>query len=361
MPEQNQNTIVISALGMLSPIGGNAEQTCAAIRASISSFNEHPFYECICDNQQEEEGTICFTSRVPHLEPETYAEERLLQLATPALQELISKSCFSLQKSAKSGLLLALPQPDKVTKYWQLDSYFATQLCQRAGLGKFKLTDVNQEGRSAMFSLVNDAISYLQSEKLDYCIVGGVDSWLDSTRLENLDNDWRVKSQRNVDGFIPGEAAVMLMLETQNHARSRGISALSTISAIGFGYETQSFHTECDSSGEGMAKAIETVMQSKPANHFYESVYCDLNGESYSAYEWGLMQARLGKVFEKVKKLIHPAENCGDVGVASGGLLLACASMALKKGYNQGNDALLLATSDTGTRAALTLQMALLN
>ena len=70
------------------------------------------------------------------------------------------------------------------------------------------------------------------------------------------------------------------------------------------------------------------------------------------------MQTRLGTTFEHVKKLIHPAENCGDVGAASGGLLLACASMAFKQGYHMGDEALLWTASDTGKRVALILQRA---
>ena len=355
MSEPTAETIVITGLGALSPVGANAEQTCAAIRAGMAAFKQHAYYECIPDTTQQNDEPTCYTASVPVIDPYLDGPERLLQLALPALHELIDNVQFNLQDACASGLFLALPQGDEVVNSWQLDTWFIPQLCQRLSLADFKTTKINQEGRSGVFSLVADAIEALQTGQLDYCIVGGVDSWLIAKRMALLDADWRFKSERNVDGFIPGEAAVMLMLETAAHAQARGAPALTRIGAVGFGMEPETLYSDQVSTGQGLADALNGALQSPTTQHFLESVYCDLNGESYSAFEWGLMLARLGPTLEHIKKLIHPAENCGDVGAASGGLLLACASKAFQHGHPIGHEALLWTASDTGKRSAISL------
>ena len=357
MSDPKVNDIVVTAMGAISPVGGNAEQTCAAIHANIAAIKEHAYYTCIAKDQYDDELSLNASS-VPFIDPYLDGAERLLQLAIPALLELFGNTLLDKQNTDNAGLLLALPQSDESTNDWQLQRTFIPQLCHRLELANFKTSNINQEGHTGMFSLIGDAIEQLQSGQLDYCIVGGVDSWLFEKRLVLLDKTWRLKSGRNIDGFIPGEAAVMLLLETASHASTANRPILSQISGLGGGTEIENIDSDKNSSGEGLAEAITNTLQYSSVDQHFESVYCDLNGESYRGFEWGLMQARLGTRFENIKQLIHPAENCGDVGAAIGGLLIASASTAFQHGYNKSGHALLWTASDSGQRMALHLQAA---
>ncbi|MBE9564448.1 MAG: hypothetical protein IMF17_04315 [Proteobacteria bacterium] len=159
-----------------------------------------------------------------------------------------------------------------------------------------------------------------------------------------------------MDGFIPGEASIMLVLETESHAKSRGTQALSRITAFADGMEPEPYSSQKTSTGSGLSDAINGILQQTDPGKSFESAYCSLNGESYYAFEWGIQLTRLNKVFEKMKDLIHPAENCGDIGAATGGLLIACASKAFQHGYNVGEESLLWTAADNGQRMALCLQ-----
>ena len=67
---------------------------------------------------------------------------------------------------------------------------------------------------------------------------------------------------------------------------------------------------------------------------------------------------RLNAVFEKISCLEHPAEYVGDIGAATGGLLIASATYALQSGLNESNKALLWSSADSEQRMALCLERA---
>ena len=56
-----------------------------------------------------------------------------------------------------------------------------------------------------------------------------------------------------------------------------------------------------------------------------------MNGETFRAADWGAASARLGARVSAELSMIHPADVIGDVGVASGGLLIAVAAEAFSK------------------------------
>ncbi|MDH5571730.1 MAG: hypothetical protein OEY89_08195 [Gammaproteobacteria bacterium] len=349
-----RSNVVITSLGALTPVGPAVEQSCAAIQAGISRITEHAFYECIPDDPEWDEYLPLFSSSVPTLDPFLDGFDRLLELTIPALTEVVENASLKRSDIPRAGLFIALPQSDAATYNIGLASNFIPQLCKRTGLTGFKTSSINQSGHTGIFEHVIDAITLLESGELDFCIIGGIDSYLLEQRLDLLDAAWRIRSERNVDGFIPGEAAVMIMLETEQHAKDRGMVPLSKIKSVASGQEPETITSQKTSTGSGLSDAITGVLQHTNADSF-QTVYCSLNGESYYAFEWGIQLTRLSKVFGNMTDLIHPAENCGDVGAATGALLLACASQAFKLGYNAGEEMLLWTSANNGLRVALTL------
>jgi hypothetical protein len=68
------------------------------------------------------------------------------------------------------------------------------------------------------------------------------------------------------------------------------------------------------------------------------------------------MMSRLESVFAQAGELCHPADCCGDVGSASGGLLMACAINDFLKQPNKTQHALLWTSTDNGKRMALHME-----
>ena len=165
--------------------------------------------------------------------------------------------------------------------------------------------------------------------------------------MEILDHAYRLKSARNVDGFCPGEAAVALLFEDARPRR--GVTRAAAISAIGLGTEPEPLRSDKVSTGTGLVQALRAAL---PVDRGPEFLLCDLNGESYRAFEWGVAQARLGARLEGLRRVVMPARSVGDVGAATGALLIATAAEAFARGWAPGEDALLFTGSDGPLRAA---------
>ncbi len=355
MTEQTPR-IVITGIGAITPVGATAEQSCAAIAAGIMRFNEHAYYQCTPEDPEWDEPLPLFVSDVPVLDPFLDGAERLLQLALPALSEVMAKAKLKRRDLEHCGLMVSLPQADKAVNALNLPAKFVPALCKLTGLNTFKLWKTSQTGHTGVFTLIQSAMQKLKAGDVETCIVGGVESYLLEERLDTLDAAWRLRSGRTVDGFIPGEAAVMLLLETAAHAKARGAPILATLGPLGAATEPETIHSQKNSTGEGLSQAIENALQASTAGPGLDTVYGSLNGESYYAFEWGVTLTRLNAVLAALKPLIHPADAIGDTGAATGGLLLALATEAFKKHPAPSATSLLWTSADNGHRMALTLQ-----
>jgi 3-oxoacyl-[acyl-carrier-protein] synthase-1 len=67
-------------------------------------------------------------------------------------------------------------------------------------------------GRAGMTEALGAALALLKDSSIPYCLVGGVDCFVDTARVAALVDDERLLTQSNKDGFKPGEAGVMLLL-----------------------------------------------------------------------------------------------------------------------------------------------------
>jgi hypothetical protein len=65
--------------------------------------------------------------------------------------------------------------------------------------------------------------------------------------------------------------------------------------------------------------------------------------------------SRLGIHFDAMSTLVHPAESCGDVGAASGSIILLCAVQALAAGKHADKPVLAWLASSGSERMALML------
>lgn len=351
---EENNSIVITAMAAVTAVGGNVEQSTAAINAGITPFVEHCYYECTPDDPEWDEDLPAYVAAVPFIEFHIDNHERFSQLIIPALKELFAQSNIKRQELAATGLLVALPAPDSGVQKLPIDDQWLAKILRQMGLVGLKNARTNRDAHVGVFTLVNEAMALLQSGQLEQCIVGGVDSYLLQSRMAHFDKLWRLKSSRNVDGFIPGEAATMLMLETQEHALARGAEVLASIDGVGFGVEPNNYDSEKASSGKGLTDAIRATLIDVSSNTNIGVIGCDFNGESYASQELGLISTRLGDRFDANTEISHPADCCGDVGAASGGLLMVSAVERIRQSDTE--NILLTTANDDGRRSALLIK-----
>jgi uncharacterized protein (TIGR02270 family) len=157
--------------------------------------------------------------------------------------------------------------------------------------------------------------------------VGCVDSLCETTVLDEFCETDRLKSGTNPVGFVAGEAAGVILLELESHARSRNAAIHAYISAWGRGVETHPWTGSTRSTAKGLSSAFREAFALLPGKgEEIDMVIADLNGERARAYEWGLTEGRIFPIDDKIRELKHPADCAGDCGAAMGIVLLATAA-----------------------------------
>jgi len=348
----SENNIVITGVGMVSSIGNDWEQSCAAHRAGINQFLEYEdFYpeneEMVTDELQ---PLIAARSSSIGVQME---ELRAPKLMVPALQDLISNSNIPREMFDSTIFLTAVSPGESAKHEKRLLSAYKQELLKLSVncSAKRKLIKTNHTG---FIELVSAASMLLASGECQACILLAVDSLNSFETLEALDGKERIKSKKSPSGLIPGESAVAVIVETQAHALAREAEIMATVSATAKTTEQNILSSDRPSSGLGLSTAIRQVCEQ--ANEFRPSwVVCDLNGETYRAYEWGMTQVKANDVLSNMSVLWHPADCFGDVGAATGGLLTALVVKAFEKQYAPANDCLIWCSDDNGKRATLVI------
>ncbi len=328
----------IRAIGAMSPVGHGFDETAASIRAGLSSFGEHPYFTVETADPGWDEPEVALAALVPGVDSTVEGPHRLVELGIFALRDMLKKSKLRRADLAETAFLLALPFADDVVRAWDLPAAYAPVLCQRAGLQPFRTVRVDQSGHVGVLRLLAEADALMSARAAERCILLAADTFHDERRLELYDRQRRIRSARCPDGFIPGEGAVALLVEREP---ADALAAITVLSEAG---ESQPFTAELSSSGRGLQAVLEPLLAPGPS-----WVACDLNGESYRAFEWGLMLARLAPALE-LARLDHPADCFGEAGAAFGGLLVAHVVQAFARRYAPADRAIVWTAGDGAER-----------
>lgn len=341
--------IPIGAIGAFSPLGATWVQTCASLHAGLARFGDHPWYEAATADPGWDEADPLRCSAVPGWQPTLDRARRLEDLALEAMRDLLDRVPLRRTDLARGGLLLLLPPDAEVPGASHARDGVVPRLLARAGLDGFARAEARAAGPAAFFPALREAAARVRSGELSFCIAGGVDSYLFDARLDRLDAAWRLRTRRNPDGFLAGEAAALLLVGSPARPAAAGLRPLCWLGPLGAGSEPASILGDRASTGAGLTDAIRAASDGVEPSW----VVCDLNGESYRAFEWGLVQGRLSPLLSHVRRLTHPADGLGDVGAATGPLLVACAAHGFQRGFAPPGSALLWASSDDGARVAM--------
>lgn len=343
----------VTASAAWTPVGTTADQTAASIRARVARRHEHTEVRAqapLSDAAPEGDaapGEPLVVSAVRALDPAMKGHARVLELLVGVLEDLVASADVTPKELSGAALLLALPAPDDVVATWPLEALVA-DVRQRTGLS-FKVTRQSSAGHPGVLELLGEASALLGSGEVDACVVAGADSYIDAARLALLDADERLHTRRNVDGFCPGEGAAALLVETPRRMRARGATALATIASLGTGKEPNALRgSDRQSTGVGLTDAIRAATGGAPPAWLLD----DLNGERYRAFEVGLVHGRLGQLLSGLRRVEHAALSTGDVGAATGGVLVTTVISAMQRGWSPG-DALVLGAAEGPLRAAV--------
>jgi 3-oxoacyl-[acyl-carrier-protein] synthase-1 len=160
----------------------------------------------------------------------------------------------------------------------------------------------------------------------------------------------------NAWGFIPGEAASAVLIASEASAKRFGIEAFGEVVGLGLAHETKLIKTDTVCIGEGLTHAFRTALAPVPAKEVVHNIFCDLNGETYRADEYGFTALRTKERFRAATDFIAPADCWGDIGAAGATLHIALAVICHQKRYGKGPISMVWASSESGERGAVVIR-----
>lgn len=333
-------------MGVCSPVGVGAAQTFAAVRARVSGATELPgIYYCLPELPHFEDGEPLIGSAIRHLSgiDQTEPEMRLARIAAEAFRDLERGVDALWERHSETGLFLSLPV-DLIGSDSAREKEFVYNFHNFIEKDLYPRQRFQYSGRTGGLFLIEEACGALGRGEINRAIVGGVDSYFFPDRLERLDREYRIKSARNIDGFIPGEAAAFLLLERTGESKALPMAEIG-----------DSAKAKCEASdlAQGLGQALSRIAASlldvckEPP-----VMVCDLNGEPPRMKEWAYALTRLGERAAKMPMEL-PVAVLGDVGAASGPVLTALAAFYLKKKHARRANAFVWCASDSGDRVGL--------
>lgn len=338
--------IYIAGLGMITPVGNNTQMTVAAVRAGISAYKVSDYY-----NKNDKPMTITSVpdEALAPLDEKlkwiglTSREKRLLQLATPAITELVSKY------KIPPGTPLFLSGPENLPGGAKpISSRFLDYLNIQTGLNfDSSKSRYLASGRSGVIEAIELAFKYFEATTESLVIVGGLDTYNDLATLSKLDVEDRVLAENINDGFAPGEAAAFILVSRYPLKSAQNIILFRP----GFCKEVGHRYSDETYTGQGLATAVRLAADNSAGKKISKILSC-VNGESLFSKEIGVAVIRNSDQFDENYINIHPADCLGDVGAATGAVLISVSVNELCNVDTQ-KQHLVYCSSDLANRSAI--------
>ena len=336
----------ITSTGMVCPVGLNAAAACAAMRAGIANFIELPYHD--------DQGEPIIGAMVPGLSRELRCAERLIELLSMATSDCLQEQVSTALE--KIPLLVGLAEPGRLGRNAGLTHRIIGEVEGKLDVQFHpQLSCALPRGHTSGFEALRMARKLLTDPSVPACLVTGVDSYINASSLLWLEQHWRLKTDENSDGVIPGEAAAAILVQRQI---APGTETGVKLTGLGFGNEKATVLSEEPLLGLGLSDAVRSALVDAGIKmHEIDFRLSDVTGESYGFREQMLTLARLMRVLlEERIPLWHYTEFIGDTGAAAGVLQLVAAYRAFKKGYAPGNRCICYTSAISGERAVAVIQ-----
>lgn len=334
--------VMIAGAGMVCGVGLTAPAACAAIRSAMDNFQETRFMDS--------GGEWILGSSVP-LEQAWRGRVKLVKMLALAVRECLNSEAQL--NPSQIPLILCVAEPERPGRLEGLDDALFSELQTELGLHFHAKSRIIAQGRVAIAEALQYARQLIHQDGMNHVMIAGVDSLLVATTLRTYEEQERLLTENNHDGFLPGEAAAAILVSKPHLSVDPQLLCLG----IGDGIEKASVTAEeIPLRADGLVQAIKAALtEAKLDLGDIDFRITDLSGEQYSFKEAALALTRILRVRKETFDIWHPADCIGEVGAAIGPILLIVALTAARKGYSLGNRILCHLGNDAGKRAAFIL------
>lgn len=336
--------IAILASGMVTGVGLTAASTCAAIRCAISNFTETRFMD--------KGGEWIMGAQVPLEEP-WRGRTKLVKMVAPAIKECLAS--LDGIPPVKVPLFLCVAEPERPGRLDGLDQTLLMEVQVELGVQFHPESQVIAEGKVSGATALALARQWLYARRSDYCLIAGVDSYLVAGTLAVYEEQARVLTSQDHDGFIPGEAAAAVVVCAPAMAKGVTIQCLG----IGEGREQATILSGEPLKADGLVTAIKAALADAGCSMGdLDFRIADVNGEQYGFKEATLAFTRILRQRKEHFYIWHPADCVGEVGAAIMPVMLGVLLAATRKKYSLGSMVLCHGAKDNGERIALVVKQA---
>ncbi len=290
MKNANHQThrVVITGLGLVTPLGNNVDDTWEAILAGKSGIGPYTLLE-----QGEHATPRLF--EVKDFDPEAYMDrrearrrDRYQQLAVAAAKEAMAQADLPITDENREqvgiyigtgvGGIRTLVEQDHIVneKGLRRVSPFAITMIMPNGAAGMLAIEYGIQGPSTTITTacaagcdaVGHAFRAVRRGELVAALTGGAESILADVAIAGFERAQATTSRDQVtprpfdktrDGLAVGEGSGMLVLETLEYAQTRGAAILGEV--VGYGQTTDAYHITAPAEGGlGASRAIERAL-----------------------------------------------------------------------------------------------------
>lgn len=332
--------IAILQTGLVTSVGLSAPASCAAFRAKVTNPVETRFVGSGGDWIMAHEVALAQPWR---------GVAKLAKMAAMAIEEV-------LEGIARSGwntlpLLLCVAESDRPGRTAGLDDRLFRLIEDELDARFVAQSAIVPQGRVSVATALAQARALIFNHGHHQVLIAATDSLLSWPTLSHYDQERRLLSEDNSNGFIPGEGAGALLV-----GAARGRAGELVCSGIGFGREVAHIGSGEPLRGDGMSSAMKAAL-SDAGLQMQDMAFriTDVAGEHYYFKEAALAISRILRQRKTAFDIWHPAECTGEAGALAGASIIAVADAACRKDFANGPAILAHMANDGGQRAALTL------
>ena len=347
--------VYVAGIGMITPVGFNADMTAAAVRAGVSGYTISGYKNWACKPitmaTVPDEALPGICDDLDTSEAISVQIGRMLMMATIALEQVLE----FYPDDKPLPLMLAVPESDPELEVPMSHAFIELLMTQtNIALDRANCRMIGA-GRAGVIAGIDMAVKYLGQGVSDYVLVGGVDSYQDHDVLLKLAEQDRVMAEGSQEGFVPGEAAGFLLLTGKKNLAQQFGKYKIGISVPGLAQEVGHMYSEATYTGEGLANAVRTALDNHAGSRV-NRIYSSMNGEHFWAKEHGVAMIRNTAELNELVTTEHPADCFGDIGAAMGAVLIGIAGLTLVK-EGKAQSSLVYCSSDRAPRGAVCLEL----
>lgn len=325
---------LVVAVGARIATGLDALGAATSVRARKSFVRETRFVD--------RAGEAIGLATVASIGEEVVGRDRFVALGAPALRE----ATVVLPSLGLASVPLYLAAPVEVDPLDTRGARLFAALAQEAPIDAAK-SRVFPSGRAAGAIAVEQALGRISRGEDEAIVVGGIDSYFDPDRLEELDTARRLHGPQTENGFVPGEGAAFLLIAS----RRRATTKLANIAGVGIEKEPRPYGAAEPTHALGITLACKRALGTARLGW----ALTDVVAERHRVEEWLYAAGRIQQQCTPDLRVDTPLLLTGDLGAASVPFLCVLACMGWKIGAGAGPFALVAAHSDGPDRGAVLL------